>query len=156
MTTSHSHLYAAWMRRLPWYQFRPDILQLLTHCLLKMSNRMAEITFIHTFPSLLQVSMPEPQETWERGLGIHSLLHHSFNFIHIWAVLNFTVSQQHRSCKHKPGAGFDSRVSMTERSYLSPAAIMSFSPCFKKRKDSCSLCHPTISAVSGEDPSLRA
>lgn len=81
---------------------------------------------------------------------IHSvrlLLHHSFNFVHIWAFLNFTVLQQHKSCKHKPGAGLVSRVSVTERSYLSSTAIMSFSPCFKKRKDSCSLCHLTISVL---------
>lgn len=36
--TSHSHLYAAWMRSLPRYQLQPDILHLLPHCLLKTSE----------------------------------------------------------------------------------------------------------------------
>lgn len=55
------------------------------------------------------------------------------------------------SCSHRnlantnPGAGLVSRVSLSERGYLSSTPIMSFSPCFKKRKDSCSFCHPTIS-----------
>lgn len=39
--------------------------------------------------------------------------------------------------------GLVSRVSLSERGYLSSTPIMSFSPCFKKRKDSCSFCHPT-------------
>lgn len=44
-----------------------------------------------------------------------------------------------------PGAGLVSRVSLSKRGYLRSTPIMSFSPCFKKRKDSCSFCHPTIS-----------
>lgn len=143
--TSHSHLYAAWMRSLPGYQLQPDILHLLPHCLLKMSEYESRL-FIPFLP-FSRFHSWNLRKLVKLIHSVRSLLHHSFNFVHIWDFLNFTVSQQRKSCKHKPDAGLVSRVSVTELSYLSSTAIMSFSPCFKKRKDSCSLCHLTISVL---------
>lgn len=142
--SSHSHLYAAWMRSPPRYQW-----QFTSPSSMFAENVRIQRQKSHLFIPFLPFSRFHSWILWKLVKLIHSirlLLHHSFHFIHTWAVLNFIVSLQHKRRKHKPGAGFVSRVSVTEQSYLSSTAIMSFSPCFK-RKDSCSLCHLTISVL---------
>lgn len=139
--------YAAWMRTLSRYQLRPDISHLLPHCLLKNARMRRQVARL--FLLFLPISW---FHSWNlrkpESPAFFRWLRHSFNFIHIWAVLNFTVSQQRKnSANTRTGAGLVSRVSVTERSYLSWTTIMSFSPCFKKRKDSCSLCHLAISVL---------
>lgn len=88
------------MRSLSRYQLRPDISHLLPHCLLKNARMRRQksrlfllflpISWFHSW------NLRKPESS-----AFFPLLRHSFNFIHIWAVLNFTVLQQRKFCKHK-------------------------------------------------------
>lgn len=150
--TSHSHLYAALDEEsvrgsvAAWHFASPSS----PFCLKNARIRRQKSRFIPPSPSLLQVSQLEPQ-LWKNSPQ-HSFLCFTIHFISFISELSW-ISPSRSSAnlaKTSPGAGLVSRVSVTERSYLSWTAIISFSPCFEKRKDSCSLCHLTISVLQRE------
>lgn len=130
----HSHLHAARRRSLARYEWQPWRMVRLRH----QKSRWVLCSFPP--PGFFGGTSGKLGKAFTAFIGYFSMS--LISFISGLSWISPSCSRRNLA-NTNPGAGLVSRVSLSERSYLSSTPIMSFSPCFKKRKDSCSFCHPT-------------
>lgn len=137
--TSHSHLHAAWIRSLARYQWWLWRFGWLNGRGWQKSRRF--LLFLPP-PGFFGGTSGKLGKAFTAFISYFSTS--LISFISGLSWISPSCSRRNLA-NTNPGAGLVSRVSVSERGHLSSTPIMSFSPCFKKRKDSCSFCHPTIS-----------